>query len=70
MKKYVVIKVLLYIFFIIGVVWGMIFVNNNSSIIYKVFFTISISGLVGIGTNTIAIKMLFRPLEKTNLLRR
>jgi len=70
MKKYVILKSFLYFIFILGIIYGILFVNNDSPLVLRILFTISISGLVGIGTNTIAIRMLFRPLNKTKLLRR
>ena len=63
-------KYFLYLVFTGGVIFGFIFVNDQSPLVFKLLFTVSISGLIGIGTNTIAIRMLFRPLEKTRLLKR
>ena len=68
MKTANIIKILLYAVFIAGIILSITlpyYFPMPSSNIYDIAFSISLAGLVGIGTNTIAIKMLFRPLNKT-----
>ncbi len=60
-------KFVLYFIFISGVILSLFFIHvlDTHVKLFEMLFSVSIAGLVGIGTNTIAIKMLFRPLEKT-----
>ncbi len=60
-------KFVLYFTFVSGIILSLffIYVLNADVKLFEMLFSVSIAGLVGIGTNTIAIKMLFRPLEKT-----
>ncbi len=61
----------LYIIFIAGI--GISFVNEYIPLLplrwIRLMYAMSIAGLVGIGTNTIAIMMLFHPAKKTIFLR-
>ncbi len=64
-RFYKIIKYLLYTIFIIGIIIGFVLEKRYPGEFIKILFTISLSGLIGLGTNTVAIKMLFRPLRKT-----
>ncbi len=57
----------LYFIFIGGIAYYIIisFVFKISGFWQELVFSISLAGLIGIGTNTIAIEMLFHPVEKT-----
>ena len=63
-----IVKILLYIAFISGIALSLTLPylsGKNFEKFAEVLFAVSLSGLIGISTNTIAINMLFRPLNKT-----
>ncbi len=62
-----IIKYGLYLLFIAGLIFYSIsfFLFNISGFWQELIFSVSLAGLIGIGTNTIAIEMLFHPVEKT-----
>ena len=66
-SKFFYLKWGLYLFFAAGIITYAIIVLilKRSGIIWELEFSISLAGLIGIGTNTIAIEMLFHPVEKT-----
>ncbi len=61
------IKLFLYMLFTSGILFVVFaeYVFGVKTVVLETIFSISIAGLIGISTNTIAITMLFRPLEKT-----
>ncbi len=66
-SKFFYLKWGLYLFFSFGIIAYVIvaFILKHSGLIWELEFSVSLAGLIGIGTNTIAIEMLFHPVEKT-----
>ena len=57
----------LYLLFFLGMVFYVVsfFLLNSEGFWQELIFSVSLAGLIGIGTNTIAIEMLFHPIKKS-----
>ncbi len=66
-SKFFYLKWGLYLSFATGIIAYaiIVFILKNPGMIWELEFSVSLAGLIGIGTNTIAIEMLFHPVEKT-----